>query len=124
MTATLGFQFHNGSIKSSAPLLRLGSLSGFNSTMVRLKGVYLLQSGLTRQRFNSTMVRLKVQPFPKFKTASQLFQFHNGSIKRMQQPSESTLIISCFNSTMVRLKGDYEAEPREGMDVSIPQWGD
>ena len=57
------------------------SLTGFNSTMVRLKGQIRLRDEHVHQCFNSTMVRLKA--------------WQSQAVRR------ST---SCFNSTMVRLK--------------------
>ena len=54
------FQFHNGSIKSGSPVVGVGSpLSGFNSTMVRLKAGQVGTCETGQRGFNSTMVRLK-----------------------------------------------------------------
>ena len=75
------FQFHNGSIKSRIiDELRIEN-PGFNSTMVRLKGLKPPQINHSVWSFNSTMVRLKAI-----------------------SAASAVLMILCFNSTMVRLK--------------------
>ena len=52
--------------------------------------------------FNSTMVRLKVLTKRTDAPSAALFQFHNGSIKKVQRSRQ--MARQCFNSTMVRLK--------------------
>ena len=75
------FQFHYGTIKSFIEFCSIVSNIHFNSTMVRLKAVWMGFLARRKLHFNSTMVRLKVS--------------HGIMCERL----------SCnFNSTMVRLK--------------------
>ena len=56
--------------------------SNFNSKMVRLKAARNLERERVGLRFNSKMVRLKALRDRDYKTASEMFQFQNGTIKR------------------------------------------
>ena len=58
-----------------------------------------------RLRFNSTMVRLKGEDGILVGTSQAGFQFHNGSIKSLNDIYSDEEITS-FNSTMVRLKAE------------------
>ena len=78
-------------------------ISRFNSTMVRLKGVFPPGTFPSRASFNSTMVRLKERG-RKLREGCEQFQFHYGSIKGLLSFSICALICLSFNSTMVRLK--------------------
>ncbi len=76
------FQFHTGSIKSGQKsLVGLFGDRCFNSTLVRLKVVFLRLSRLAWVCFNSTLVRLKGSTFRSALLSSSKFQFHTGSIK-------------------------------------------
>ena len=78
------------------------TLSGFNSTMVRLKDDEHELVSLEVAGFNSTMVRLKAKRCQTAQTIIDKFQFHNGSIKSKN-----------------------DADDAEVADtVSIPQWFD
>ena len=75
------FQFHNGSIKGIRSERSVSVfLTSFNSTMVRLKVLFVRVVLLCISSFNSTMVRLK-GPTPTHRKLDTQFQFHNGSIK-------------------------------------------
>ncbi len=71
-------QFHYGSIKTESLSVCVEYFDKYlNSTMVRLKRIYLACKCIYRFNLNSTMVRLKKKILKgKFKS-----QFHYGSIK-------------------------------------------
>ncbi len=96
----------------------------FNSTMVRLKGSLPGKRQRDVGRFNSTMVRLKGVTMRGKENEPSMFQFHNGSIKSIQE-LRATEGEESFNSTMVRLKAEHclPAYITE-REVSIPQWFD
>ena len=75
---------------------------GFNSTIVRLKESQADEHRPDRQRFNSTMVRLKGGVPDDEIWGIHVFQFHNGSIKRLYARPDG----------------------RDDATVSIPQWFD
>ena len=77
------FQFHNGSIKSRFCQRVVKPIFCFNSTMVRLKEICRPPSRQRLGSFNSTMVRLKAGSHHATAIGINLFQFHNGSIKRV-----------------------------------------
>ena len=56
-------------------------LQYFNSTMVRLKDLKHMKALLNFMNFNSTMVRLKVRIDLYFAITLTRFQFHYGTIK-------------------------------------------
>ena len=61
--------------------------------------------------FNSILVRLKVTEDPKSRgIIVELFQFHTGSIKRLENIGTFRLIEICFNSILVRLKVKVNSE--------------
>ena len=76
------FQFHNGSIKSKPVISGLTSQIAFQFHNGSIKSDY------------------KDSQF----VADMLFQFHNGSIKRRMHVQMPLHELTCFNSTMVRLK--------------------
>ena len=87
--------------------LRKEYVVSFNSTMVRLKAQNRWTTVIHKTGFNSTMVRLKEWCRPQF--TLYVFQFHNGSIKRRacniaDLPKRLKTWTTGFNSTMVRLK--------------------
>src|SRR5579884_3647026 len=90
------------------PAVRYSSC--FNSTLVRLKSQLQLPLPSLVPGFNSTLVRLKDQSNRELWRQPAQFQFHAGSIKVV-----STLLkiapSSCFNSTLVRLKGYHSPAP-------------
>ncbi len=54
------FQFHSGAVKGRGTGLNPRyRFTRFNSTLVRLKGVFFVVSALVMSGFNSTLVRLK-----------------------------------------------------------------
>ena len=61
--------------------------------------------------FNSTMVRLKDSIRQSRVSRVDVFQFHNGSIKRENCIAYIKNLKAGFNSTMVRLKAIPVAEP-------------
>jgi len=75
------FQFHTGSIKAQYRRAIAARLASFNSTLVRLKPLWM----------------------PRNFTKKPLFQFHTGSIKAIKANGHA-FPIRCFNSTLVRLK--------------------
>ena len=75
--------------------------TGFNPTVVRLKGPILPERALKEDRFNPTVVRLK-GPHPPGGPPGGL----------------------CFNPTVVRLKAIEAWERGILQDVSIPLWCD
>ncbi len=75
--------------------------------MVRLKVLKSLDVKVAKPSFNSTMVRLKGFRNGAYVVIRNMFQFHNGSIKRHQVGEAGKVIDECFNSTMVRLKVGY-----------------
>ena len=97
------FQFHNGSIKRKANIIRRRKRSGFQFHNGSIKSysetIYLYVS----QSFNSTMVRLKVHDSDTYQDDTLEFQFHNGSIKSIDIDTAIDKELG-FNSTMVRLK--------------------
>ena len=72
--------------------------------MVRLKEIFKKTEGGSLSYFNSTMVRLKDVRGHFYCGIVYKFQFHYGSVKRSLLIS-FVLIGLYFNSTMVRLKG-------------------
>ena len=119
------FQFHNGSIKSRYNGKTQWHPMPFQFHNGSIKSRPTCSLSSPRRSFNSTMVRLKVDDDVIDTTNSIMFQFHNGSIKRQEEifyqavedklqfhngsiksisSSIRTAPISCFNSTMVRLK--------------------
>ena len=74
--------------------------------MVRLKEEKVDDLLLFYPCFNSTMVRLKgIWDANRLYLRGQ-FQFHNGSIKSLMNLDVNDLVFKSFNSTMVRLKVD------------------
>ena len=122
-----------------------GTLNGFNSKLVRLKGEIWRSLRLGWGCFNSKLVRLKVRDAIKNQDKEE-FQFQTGSIKRLSkmrlshkcQSFNSKLvrlkapgyqvnpfIISRFNSKLVRLKVYTRlCTPLKIPNVSIPNWFD
>ena len=76
----------------------------FNSTVVRLKGRGSKAYPTQTTCFNSTVVRLKAWWRTSIHDYVPEFQFHSGSIKRVESQLWSEKPKSCFNSTVVRLK--------------------
>ena len=105
------FQFHNGSIKSESAEVVKAAQEGFNSTMVRLKEYDEHHRLLQETGFNSTMVRLKVIIAGICLLGYGMFQFHNGSIKRVKRQVSEIIRLARFNSTMVRLKVGVDRMP-------------
>ncbi len=56
-------------------------LTGFNSTLVRLKVPTIYSRLVARARFNSTLVRLKDFHVPAERGSCAGFQFHSGAVK-------------------------------------------
>ena len=98
---------------------------GFNSTMVRLK-VTRAEDNLTiiGRRFNSTMVRLKGMVVGMVHGRLIVFQFHNGSIKRMSNLGYRLSIyeFQFHNGSIKRML--MSSNLRKSTFVSIPQWFD
>ncbi len=97
------FQFRNGSIKRSVAVTADTMTLGFNSEMVRLKGLRLsnvIGRGTKFQFRNGSIKRTKIIIYAR---EGNLFQFRNGSIKSLSASSASSKVLS-FNSEMVRLK--------------------
>ncbi len=61
-------------------MLRLSSLHNFNSSMVQLKGITLLELLVLNENFNSSMVQLKASD-DGGTVFKRLFQFLYGTIK-------------------------------------------
>ena len=59
---------------------------------------------LKAQYFNSIKVRLKLNPFLGDISASQVFQFHKGTIKTKKNLKPLFVTLQYFNSIKVRLK--------------------
>ena len=76
-------------LKASPPAEDDADLPRFNSTMVRLKGIGVETLGKSVKSFNSTMVRLKAETQERDAPVFILFQFHNGSIKRVDRVLET-----------------------------------
>ena len=71
--------------------------------------------------FNSTMVRLKVGGGFLINLKAYEFQFHYGSVKRIE--GEIGCGKECdFNSTMVRLKDEKTSSKVGNYNISIPLW--
>ena len=91
---TLIFQFHKGTIKTCAVLVRLvASRLYFNSIKVRLKQRIFMKLDLNQIYFNSIKVRLKPKPVI-LKYEIEEFQFHKGTIKTVNP--ESSKVISVY----------------------------
>ncbi len=103
------------------------TLPGFNSKLVRLKGV-LLQClpKVHQQRFNSKLVRLKVV-WTSGGKAAELTGFNSKLVrlKGLRLPIAIDSFLLRFNSKLVRLKD--KLRPRHSTirkNVSIPNWCD
>ncbi len=83
------FQFHNGTIKRKAKKINAGILCLFqfhNGTIKRLYGIETNQA--RHNGFNSIMVRLKGVTDRQNIPTQPRFQFHNGTIKSTKPPFE------------------------------------
>ena len=88
----------------------LKEFGGFNSIVVRLKGLGPKAGRPPGRCFNSIVVRLKGD-IPVSALAGYIeFQFHSGSIKRETGDDGATVVGPRFNSIVVRLKAMREIE--------------
>ena len=115
---------------------------GFNSSVVRLKGLTKLSPSKIKFSFNSSVVRLKdaepseqiiitmfqfqcgsIKSLGAAAAAAALFQFQCGSIKRQMLLCLIAFLLS-FNSSVVRLKVIIDRQDFSFEYVSIPVWFD
>ena len=89
-------------LKECLDVLLSHATFGFNSILVRLKAYFFEMVLDGRTRFNSILVRLKVDAHLSELSIAYTFQFHTGSIKRMN----------------IRIYESYASM------VSIPYWFD
>ena len=119
------FQFQTGSIKSCHALRVMRHVYGFNSKLVRLKGirmVYVVYS--ERFQFQTGSIKSVNPPKALQMLSARGFQFQTGSIKRVEDISQSTAEYR-FNSKLVRLKAKIVTPAlASGVAVSIPNWFD
>jgi len=96
----------------------------FNSSLVRLKGYYVLRLRLYQPSFNSSLVRLKAgTTYSGFSSATNSF---NSSLVRLKVWANTEKIVPGhrFNSSLVRLKAFRFSIARAKLTVSIPVWCD
>ena len=100
--ATLIFQFHKGTIKTTA----IDKVHGQFVKFQFHKGTIKTQASLARmslnQNFNSIKVRLKPRTHRRYLNPRE-FQFHKGTIKTLFGKRNISLYLH-FNSIKVRLK--------------------
>ena len=80
MLIKLIFQFHKGTIRTTAIPLQSKKQVNFNSIKVRLERLILLFAIFQSFNFNSIKVRLE-HPYSLKQNGGILFQFHKGTIR-------------------------------------------
>ena len=103
MSSPIKFQFYDSTIKSFFFFCKIDCNRNFNSTIVRLKEINLINLIMPERDFNSTIVRLK-DKFDKFDNARTGFQFYDSTIKSVPKRRDLFRCHRHFNSTIVRLK--------------------
>ena len=97
------FQFHKGTIRTSAAASVLSSLCDFNSIKVRLEPTPSAISTSSSPYFNSIKVRLE-PPIDQQPDEQRLFQFHKGTIRTSDGRQREMEDFYNFNSIKVRLE--------------------
>ena len=118
------FQFHYGTIKSQQDYYGTDYVTEFQFHYGTIKTGRAASARHCVRAFNSTMVRLKLLFLAGIKRPVRFFQFHYGTIKRGGEQRTRAWVPS-FNSTMVRLKACILRSKRRTIyQVSIPLWYD
>ena len=118
------FQFHTGSIKSSALPLVCCVQIGFNSILVRLKGMRIHHVDHLLLCFNSILVRLKANRHNQIN--SHVVCFNSILVRLKVQTGRRNAYDddTSFNSILVRLKVWILRVNAARIAVSIPYWFD